>query len=113
MFKKFFGGSSSDSYSCSFCGKGHSEVTKLIAGPGIYICNECTDVCSEILTQEQPVQQIAHLRNSVELLLKLRNNGDLNPATCNARIAEATLQWFGLPDPEAKGGTLDDKPTDR
>ncbi|MBC8127152.1 MAG: ATP-dependent Clp protease ATP-binding subunit ClpX [Gloeobacteraceae cyanobacterium ES-bin-144] len=37
---------------CSFCGKSHSEVKKLIAGPGVYICNECIDVCSGILEKE-------------------------------------------------------------
>jgi ATP-dependent Clp protease ATP-binding subunit ClpX len=37
---------------CSFCGKSHSEVKKLIAGPGVYICNECIDVCSTILRKE-------------------------------------------------------------
>ena len=37
---------------CSFCGKSHSEVRKLIAGPGVYICNECIDVCSSILEKE-------------------------------------------------------------
>lgn len=37
---------------CSFCGKSHSEVKKLIAGPGVYICNDCIDVCSGILEKE-------------------------------------------------------------
>ena len=37
---------------CSFCGKSHSEVKKLIAGPGVYICNECIEVCSTILQKE-------------------------------------------------------------
>lgn len=37
---------------CSFCGKSHSEVKKLIAGPGVYICNECVEVCSNILDKE-------------------------------------------------------------
>ena len=37
---------------CSFCGKSHSEVKKLIAGPGVYICNECVDVCGNILDKE-------------------------------------------------------------
>jgi ATP-dependent Clp protease ATP-binding subunit ClpX len=37
---------------CSFCGKSHSEVKKLIAGPGVYICNECVEVCSNILEKE-------------------------------------------------------------
>jgi ATP-dependent Clp protease ATP-binding subunit ClpX len=37
---------------CSFCGKSHSEVKKLIAGPGVYICNECIEVCGNILEKE-------------------------------------------------------------
>jgi ATP-dependent Clp protease ATP-binding subunit ClpX len=40
---------------CSFCGKGHSEVKKLIAGPGVYICNECVEVCANILEKEMGV----------------------------------------------------------
>ena len=35
---------------CSFCGKGADEVYRLIAGPGVYICNECIELCSDILT---------------------------------------------------------------
>jgi ATP-dependent Clp protease ATP-binding subunit ClpX len=34
---------------CSFCGKGHDEVKKLIAGPSVYICNECVELCNEII----------------------------------------------------------------
>ena len=34
---------------CSFCGKGHDEVKKLIAGPSVYICNECVSLCNEII----------------------------------------------------------------
>ncbi len=37
---------------CSFCGKGHSEVRKLIAGPGVYICDSCITVCKGILDKE-------------------------------------------------------------
>ena len=37
---------------CSFCGKGHSEVRKLIAGPGVYICDSCINVCKSILDKE-------------------------------------------------------------
>ncbi len=42
---------------CSFCGKSHSEVRKLIAGPGVYICNECIEVCSAILDNELSDEQ--------------------------------------------------------
>ncbi|MBM4128977.1 MAG: ATP-dependent Clp protease ATP-binding subunit ClpX [Nitrospira sp.] len=34
---------------CSFCGKGHDEIKKLIAGPAVYICNECVTLCNEII----------------------------------------------------------------
>ncbi|MEM0896587.1 MAG: ATP-dependent Clp protease ATP-binding subunit ClpX [Verrucomicrobiota bacterium] len=37
---------------CSFCGKSHSEVNKLIAGPGVYICDSCINVCKDILDKE-------------------------------------------------------------
>lgn len=37
---------------CSFCGKTQNEVRKLIAGPGVYICNECIDICNEIITDD-------------------------------------------------------------
>src|SRR5437773_1109995 len=39
---------------CSFCGKGLTRVKKLIAGPGTYVCEECIDVCNEILEEELP-----------------------------------------------------------
>ena len=37
---------------CSFCGKSQEQVRKLIAGPGVYICDECIDLCNEILDDE-------------------------------------------------------------
>jgi hypothetical protein len=36
--------------SCSFCLKPHHEVAKLVAGPGVYICDECVDLCGRIIT---------------------------------------------------------------
>ena len=38
---------------CSFCGKANSEAGKLIAGPGVYICDECVGLCGEIIEKEQ------------------------------------------------------------
>ena len=38
--------------SCSFCGKGQKEVRKLIAGPAVYICDECVELCNDIITEE-------------------------------------------------------------
>jgi ATP-dependent Clp protease ATP-binding subunit ClpX len=37
---------------CTFCGKMQDEVKKLVAGPGVYICDECVDLCNDILTEE-------------------------------------------------------------
>ncbi len=41
---------------CSFCGKSQRQVKKLIAGPGVYICDECIELCNEILDEELAVQ---------------------------------------------------------
>ncbi len=42
-----------DKIRCSFCGKSQQQVRKLIAGPnGAYICDECVDICSEIIEEE-------------------------------------------------------------
>ena len=38
---------------CSFCGKSQNEVKKLIAGPGVYICDECIDLCTDIIEEEK------------------------------------------------------------
>jgi ATP-dependent Clp protease ATP-binding subunit ClpX len=42
---------------CSFCGKGQEEVRKLIAGPTVYICNECIELCNEIIADELSVEK--------------------------------------------------------
>jgi ATP-dependent Clp protease ATP-binding subunit ClpX len=42
--------------SCSFCGKSQNEVRKLIAGPNVYVCNECIDICNEIITDDEQVE---------------------------------------------------------
>ena len=41
---------------CSFCGKSQNEVRKLIAGPTVYICNECIDICNEIITDDEQAE---------------------------------------------------------
>ncbi len=38
---------------CSFCGKSQNDVKKLIAGPGVYVCNECIDICNEIINDDE------------------------------------------------------------
>ncbi len=45
-------GDGTDLLKCSFCGKSQKQVKKLIAGPGVYICDECIDLCNEIIDEE-------------------------------------------------------------
>jgi len=48
-------GSSNKKISCSFCGKSQEEVKKLIAGPNVYICNECVILCKDILVEDDKI----------------------------------------------------------
>ena len=66
-----------DQLLCSFCGKSQRQVKKLIAGPGVYICDECIDLCNEIIDEEltgagrsrprEPAQAAGHLRDPQRL----------------------------------------------
>ena len=47
-------GRGGDLLSCSFCGKSQKQVLKLIAGPGVHICDECIELCVEIIADEAP-----------------------------------------------------------
>lgn len=53
----------SDFLKCSFCGKSQNQVKKLIAGPGVYICNECVDLCNEIIDEELKEQRKVDFKN--------------------------------------------------
>ncbi|WP_065674744.1 ATP-dependent Clp protease ATP-binding subunit ClpX [Lactiplantibacillus pentosus] len=46
---------------CSFCGKSQDQVKKIVAGPGVYICNECIDLCKEIIDEEFSEEQTHEL----------------------------------------------------
>jgi len=55
---------------CSFCGKSQRQVKKLIAGPGVYICDECIDLCNEIIDEEltpTPVFDVENLPKPTEI----------------------------------------------
>ena len=58
---------------CSFCSKSQDQVRKLIAGPGVYICDECIDLCNEILDEEL-IDTQAKLNNSPQVKKKLPTN---------------------------------------
>lgn len=56
---------------CSFCGKSQDEVRKLIAGPSVFICDECVDLCNDIIREEiqdaEPQEESDHLPTPAEL----------------------------------------------
>ena len=63
---------------CSFCGKTEEQVMRLVAGPGVFICNECIELCSDILYEEeknydmaQQAEEIADLPKPVDILKAL------------------------------------------
>ncbi len=61
---------SNENLFCSFCGKSQKEVTKLIAGPAVYICDECIQLCGEIIEEEFEQDRGDHEKNL--LLFSLR-----------------------------------------
>ena len=54
-------GDSAELVKCSFCSKSQKQVKKLIAGPGVYVCNECIDLCNEIIDEENTEETEASL----------------------------------------------------
>jgi len=67
---------------CSFCGKSQSEVKKLIAGPGVYICDECINVCKHILDKELQDDSPAIEESAIKLL---------NPVEIKAKLDEHVI----------------------
>ncbi|MEZ5957978.1 MAG: ClpX C4-type zinc finger protein [Hyphomonadaceae bacterium] len=53
MSKATTSGESKNTLYCSFCGKSQHEVRKLIAGPTVFICDECVELCMDIIREEQ------------------------------------------------------------
>jgi ATP-dependent protease Clp ATPase subunit len=55
---------------CSFCKKSQHEIEKLIAGPAAFICNECVDLCNEILADEDNTPETPTLQGRVNALIQ-------------------------------------------
>src|SRR5256885_695957 len=64
------GSSSEKNLYCTFCGKSQHEVKKLIAGPSVFICDECIDLCNEIIRDEQPSTEGEDVENIIQKLLQ-------------------------------------------
>ena len=78
---------------CSFCGKSQRQVKKLIAGPGVYICDECIDLCNEIIDEELTAPVDARPRQPAA------PDGDL-------LVAERVRRLAGGGEAHARGGGL-------
>ena len=60
--------------SCSFCGKGQREVRKLIAGPSVYICDECIELCNDIIAEEKQRENLENHRLEVPKPIDIMNH---------------------------------------
>ena len=60
-----------DTLRCSFCGKSQEEVRKLIAGPQVYVCDECVELCNEIMMEEWNEERKREAKPSQKLACSL------------------------------------------
>ena len=58
---------------CSFCGKNQNEVRRLIAGPSVYICDECVDLCNDIISEETQASDDQESPNRLPVPTEIKN----------------------------------------
>jgi ATP-dependent Clp protease ATP-binding subunit ClpX len=61
---------------CSFCGKNQNEVRRLIAGPSVYICDECVDLCNDIITEESQATDEQEAADALPVPTEIKNTLD-------------------------------------
>ena len=61
---------------CSYCNKSQKEVRKLIAGPAVYICDECVELCNDIITEELDREEYYSSRASIPKPKEIKNHLD-------------------------------------
>ncbi len=83
---------------CSFCGKSQKEVKKLIAGPTVYICDECIELCNDIIAEETG----RDAESEASSVPKPREIGTLDPSFGCGRLTAAKRS--GLPVPRQAVG---------
>ena len=76
---------------CSFCGKSQHEVKKLIAGPSVFICDECIDLCNDIIRDEVPAEGADTRSNRGDLPVPSEIKGSLDQYVIGQEAAKRTL----------------------
>ena len=92
---------------CSFCGKSQKQVKKLIAGPGVYICDECIDLCNEIIEEEFAGTEeldFAELPKPQEILaflddLERRRNNSVRRRNLRLTAIRSFMRYVSIRDP--------------
>ncbi len=77
--------------SCSFCGKSQDEVAKLIAGPDVYICDECIDLCNEIVHEDEKAAAVIEDEHRPASLKPIQINDHLNEYVIGQSFAKKVL----------------------
>ena len=84
------GSSSEKTLYCSFCGKSQHEVKKLIAGPSVFICDECIDLCNEVIRDELPSGELGREARS-DLPTPAEIKANLDNYVIGQEVAKRTL----------------------
>lgn len=76
---------------CSFCGKSQHEVKKLIAGPSVFICDECIDLCNDIIRDEFPNKDVAEVAASAGMPTPVEIKHNLDNYVIGQEVAKRAL----------------------
>ncbi|HGF7723904.1 TPA: ATP-dependent Clp protease ATP-binding subunit ClpX [Enterococcus faecium] len=101
--------SSNETVRCSFCGKTQEEVKKIVAGPGVYICNECIDLCKEIIDEEfyeEAVREFTEVPKPLEIL-EVLNNYVIGQDRAKRSLAVAVYNRYKRVNQQAQENTDD------
>lgn len=81
---------------CSFCGKSQDQVKRIVAGPGVYICNECIDLCKQIIDEEfkeESIQNLTEVPKPLEIL-KILNDYVIGQDAAKKALAVAVYNHY-------------------
>ena len=82
---------------CSFCGKSQHEVKKLIAGPSVFICDECIELCNDIIRDEAPAEAAAGKASRSDLPIPSEIKSTLDQYVIGQDVAKRILSVADAP----------------